>query len=108
VALVDPRRARRDFEVFLEVELADESLQTLVMFEEMVDRLPEVTECHRVSGRMNYLLKVMTRDVESFNTFYLEQVLSLPGVSRTTTQVSLSRVKYTTAIPLPRSARELH
>jgi len=108
VALVDPRRARRDFEVFLEVELTDESLQTLVMFEEMVDRLPEVTECHRVSGRMNYLLKVMTRDVQSFNAFYLEQVLSLPGVSRTTTGVSLSRVKYTTAIPLPRSARELH
>jgi Lrp/AsnC family transcriptional regulator len=57
---------------------------------------------------MNYLLKVMTRDVQSFNAFYLEQVLSLPGVSRTTTRVSLSRVKYTTAIPLPRSARELH
>jgi DNA-binding Lrp family transcriptional regulator len=107
VALVDPHRVRRAFEVFLEVELADGSRQTLTLFEEAVDRLTEVTECHRISGRMNYLLKVMARDVESFNTVYLEHILSLPGIARTTTHVSLSRVKFTTAIPLPRSAREL-
>ena len=79
----------------------------MALFEEVVDRLPEVTECHRISGRVNYLLKVMTHDVETFNTFYLEHILSLPGVLRTTTQVSLSRVKYTTAIPLPRNVQEL-
>lgn len=107
VALVDPRRARRAFEVFLEVELEDESRRTLASFEETVDRLAEVTECHRISGRMDYLLKVMTRDVEAFNSFYLEQILSLPGIARTVTHVSLSRVKFTTAIPLPRSAHEL-
>ncbi len=108
VAIVDPRRARSAFEVFLEVELADESRQTLALFEESIGELPEVTECYRISGRMNYLLKVMTRDVEAFNSFYLERILALPGILRTTTQVSLSRVKYTTAIPLPRSTRELH
>jgi len=107
VAIVDPGRARRGFEVFLEVELAEESPQTLALFEQTVDRLTEITECHRTSGRSNYLLKVMTRDVGTFNAFYLEHILSLPGILRTTTQVSLSRVKYTTAIPLPRSAREL-
>ncbi len=107
VALVDPRRARRSFEVFLEVELADESRNTLALFEENVNQLPEITECHRISGRVTYLLKVMTYDVETFNTFYLDHILTLPGISRTTTQVSLSRVKYTTAIPLARNVREL-
>lgn len=107
VALIDPRRARRAFEAFVEVELTEQSRHSLAQFEEVVVRLPEVTECHRISGRVDYLLKVVTHDISTFNTFYLEQILSLPGVLRTTTQVSLSRVKYTTAIPLPRSAREL-
>jgi len=107
VALVDPRRARRAFEAFLDVELINESRKTLELFEEAIGQLPEITECHRISGRMNYLLKVMARDVETFNTFYLERILSVPGISRTTTQISLSRVKFTTALPLPRSAGEL-
>jgi len=107
VALVDPRRARRAFEVFLEVELGEQSRDALALFEEKIDQLPEITECHRISGRVNYLLKVVTRDVDSFNTFYLEHILSLPDVSRITTHISLSRVKYTTALPLARRPDDL-
>jgi Lrp/AsnC family leucine-responsive transcriptional regulator len=106
VALIDPVRARRDFEAFLEIELADQSRGTLTLFEERVQLLPEVTECHRMSGRPDYLLKVVTHDVKYFNLFYLDQVLSLPGILRSKTHISLSRIKYTTALPLPRSVRE--
>lgn len=105
VALVDPRRARRTFEVFVEIELSEESGPLLAIFEEQVGRLPEIMECHRTSGRTHYLMKVVTHDVESFNTFYVEQILALPGIARTSTRVSLSRVKYTTALPLARPRR---
>jgi len=108
VALLEPRYAGCALEVFLEVELADESRSSLAQFEEKVNQLPEITECHRIGGRFNYLLKVMTHDVETFNTFYLEHILSLPGVARTTTHVSMSRVKHTTALPIARHTRELH
>jgi len=107
VALIDPHRARCAFEAFLEVEVSEEPRHTSALFEETVIRLPEITECHRITGRNSYLLKVMTQDVAAFNTFYLEHVLKLPGIVRTKTQVSLSRVKYTTALPLGHSAREL-
>lgn len=105
VALVDPRRARRTFEVFVEVELAEESGPLLAIFEERIGHLPEIVECHRTSGRQHYLIKVVTHDVETFNTFYVEKILALPGVARTSTRVSLSRVKYTTALPLARPRR---
>lgn len=105
VALVDPRRARRTFEVFVEIELSEESGPLLAIFEEQVGRLPEIMECHRTSGRTHYLMKVVTYDVESFNTFYVEQILALPGIARTSTRVSMSRVKYTTALPLARPRR---
>jgi len=107
VALIDPIRARRSFEVFVEVALEVESRQALDLFEEAVHRLAEITECHRVTGPMQYLLKVVTRDAAAFDLFYTDRLLTLPGLSRTTRQVSLARVKYTTALPLPTRIREL-
>jgi len=50
----------------------------------------------------------MAHDVETFNTFYLEHILSFPSLARTTAHVSMSRVKYTTALPIARHTRELH
>jgi Lrp/AsnC family leucine-responsive transcriptional regulator len=107
VALVDPRRARRAFEVFLEVLLEVESRRALELFEDGVRALPEITECHRVSGRSHYLVKVVTRDADAFDRFYSQHLLALPGVLRTTRQVSLAKVKGTTALPLPRVVRDL-
>jgi Lrp/AsnC family transcriptional regulator, leucine-responsive regulatory protein len=107
VALVDPWLARRTFEVFVEVLLETESRAAFTAFEAGVRQLPEILECHRVSGSSQYLLKVVTRDAGSFDLFYSESLLALPGVLRTTRRVSLSRVKYTTALPLPRVTRHL-
>jgi DNA-binding Lrp family transcriptional regulator len=107
VALLDPRWVRRDFEVFVAVELGVESAVALDRFEASVHELEEVTECHRMTGASQYLLKVVTRDGEAFDTFYSQRLLALPGLLRTTKQVSLRRVKYTTALPLPRAVRDL-
>ena len=107
VALVDPRLARRAFEVFLEVLLEAESGQAFQAFEDEVRGLPEITECHRVTGSSHYLLKVVSRDAESFDRFFTQRLLALPGVRRTTRQVSLAKVKDTTALPLPRLVRDL-
>lgn len=107
VALVDARRVRRTFEVFLEVALEVESGQAMQLFEEGIRGLPEVTECHRITGAYHYLLKVVTRDAEAFALFYVQRLLAIPGVLRTTRRVSLAKVKDTTALPLPRVVRDL-
>ncbi|MGV1008320.1 MAG: Lrp/AsnC family transcriptional regulator [Dermatophilaceae bacterium] len=107
VALLDARRVRRTFEVFLEVKLEVESRQALQLFEAGVCELPEVTECHRISGSYHYLVKVVTRDAEAFERFYSERLLPVPGVLRTTRRVSFAKVKDTTALPLPNAIRKL-
>jgi Lrp/AsnC family transcriptional regulator, leucine-responsive regulatory protein len=107
VALVDPHRARLAFETFVEIEVEYESPPALLAFEDRVQELREVTECYRIAGDAHYLLKVVTRDATQFATFYLEHLLTLPGMARTKRRVSLSRVKHSTALPLPRSARDL-
>lgn len=107
VALVDARRVHRTFEVFLEVLLEVESGRALQRFEDGVRDLPEVTECHRITGQYHYLVKVVTRDAEAFDRFYSERLLAVPGVLRTTRTVSFAKVKDTTALPLPRAVRDL-
>src|SRR4051794_15349223 len=55
VALLDPVRARRAFEVFVQVWLEVESRPLLLEFEDAVRELPEITECHRTTGDAHYL-----------------------------------------------------
>jgi DNA-binding Lrp family transcriptional regulator len=107
VALVNVRRAQLQFETFVEVEVEVESRVALLAFEVRIQQLREVTECYRIAGAAHYLLKVVTRDATTFDEFYSEHLLALPGMSRTSRRVTLKRVKHTTALPLPRSARDL-
>lgn len=100
VAIVSPARAGLQFEAFVEVELEAETPRLLAAFEDGVAGVSEVTECHRITGAAHYLLRVVARDARAFDDFYLSVLLTLPGVTRTTRRVSLSRVKYSTALPL--------
>lgn len=106
-ALLDAHLIRRTFVVFVEVLLKVESGQGLQSFEKAISELPEVTECHRITGKHHYLAKVVTRDAESFNRFYSEHLLALPGVLRTTRRISFAKVKETTALPLPKTTKDL-
>jgi DNA-binding Lrp family transcriptional regulator len=100
VALVDGSLIGLDFEVFVEVQLAQETPGGLRDFEDQIEELEPVVECHRVSGDFQYLLKVVTADPPSFSAFHGERLLRLPGVLRTRQTVSLRRVKRTTRLPI--------
>lgn len=59
---------------------------------------PEVQECHHVTGDYSYLLKIRVRDTGELEDVIRRQIKSLPGVSRTRTQIALSTTKETLAI----------
>lgn len=107
VALLDARLVRRAFVVFVKVLLKVESGQDLWHFEQAVRGLPEIVECHRITGKYHYLIKVVTRDTDCFDRFYSEHLLALPGVLRTTRTISFANVKETTALPLPKLTKDI-
>jgi Lrp/AsnC family leucine-responsive transcriptional regulator len=107
VALLSPQAVNRSTEVFVEVYLASESAANTSAFEHAVMAIPEVVECHRLIGDAQYLIKVVTRDIASFNDLYTETLLGLPGLLRTRRLPSMARTKYTTSLPLPTSVRDL-
>jgi Lrp/AsnC family leucine-responsive transcriptional regulator len=54
---------------------------------------PSVLECYTTAGQADYLLHVVTRDVETLDTLLREELSQLPGVLRSSTTVCLKRIK---------------
>ncbi|HZP44404.1 MAG TPA: Lrp/AsnC family transcriptional regulator [Candidatus Binataceae bacterium] len=86
-AVVDARRVGRDVTAFIGVSIGHP--QTIGLFEETVDLMPDVLECHHVTGEHTVLLKIKTH-----STATLEQLIRtirlIDGVTRTETMVVLS------------------
>ena len=99
VALVNRRRAGLPVTVFVSVRTSQHDEKWLARFAAAVVALPEVMEFHRMSGDVDYLLKVVTTDIDGYDRFYkkLIRVAHLSGVS---SAFSMEQIKYTTALPL--------
>jgi Lrp/AsnC family leucine-responsive transcriptional regulator len=69
-------------------------------------RLPEVQECCKITGAADYLLKVVTEDLQSYNRILTEYLLKAPEVASVHSGIVLEEVKRTTALPLPRQCRK--
>lgn len=99
VAIVNRRKAGLPVTVFVSVRTSQHDDKWLAKFAAAVVALPEVLEFHRMSGDIDYLLKVVTTDIEGYDRFYkkLIKVAQLTGVS---SAFSMEQIKFTTALPL--------
>ena len=105
VALLDADKLGLQVVVFASVKLSAHGRQALPQFEEAIRRYPQVMECYTVSGGVDYLLRVLTPDIHSYEAFLREELLQLPTVAEVHSRIAITQVKYTTEIPLePRSA----
>ena len=62
-------------------------------FTRKIVSLPDVLECHHVTGQFSYYLKVKTETTESLDRLISEQIRTIPGVERTHTTIAMSSVK---------------
>jgi len=69
-------------------------------FSDAVRAMPEVLECHHVTGDWSYLLKVRTRDKDALEDLISNRIKALPGVTRSETVIALRTDKETMALPL--------
>lgn len=99
VALVNPVRVGLPVTVFVSIRTTRHDETWLRQFAATVSAMPEVTEFHRMSGDVDYLLKVVTSDIAGYDRFYKRLIRNadLAGVS---SAFSMESIKYTTALPL--------
>ncbi len=99
-ARLDPRLLDLELLVFVEISLLRTSSDVFDEFREAVLKLPQVLECHLVSGNFDYLIKARVTDMGAYRKLLGETLLTLPGVSDSRTYVVMEEVKETQTLPL--------
>jgi len=89
-----------DFEVFVAVKLALPNKENMLKFERSVQNMPEVVQCAVVTGAVDYMLRVITKDMHAYDDFLRERLLSISLVSDVQSRIALRQAKNTTALPL--------
>lgn len=100
VALLDPVKAGWRFCAFADVSLKDHSAGNRRSFERFVEAAEEVLECHSLAGARDYLLKIRTPDIEAYEAFLMERLLTHQAVASATSSFSLRELKSTTSLPI--------
>lgn len=102
VALVAPERVGLGLAAYINVRLAKASGpgSPTEAFAAAVQAWPEVVECVALSGEMDYLLRVLVRDMSHYSRFVMDGLLKHPAVQDCKTSFMMRRLKGTTAIPL--------
>jgi len=100
VALLDRDMLGLGVVVFASVKLATHGRSALPRFETAIADFPEVVECYTVSGGVDYLLRVVTQDIHSYERFLRDRLLQLPEVAEVHSRIAITQVKHTTALPL--------
>jgi DNA-binding Lrp family transcriptional regulator len=100
VTLVDREALGFDMLCFVQVTLQRHESEAVHRFREIVQTLPEVMECHHITGEYDYLLKVIVRNRKHLEQFLVETLTPIPGMDKLRTSLVLSEIKNTTEVPL--------
>jgi Lrp/AsnC family transcriptional regulator len=100
VALLDRRRLGLKVMVMAQVRFAGRGRQALEEFEAAIAGFPEVVECFMLMGENDFILKVVTRDVEGYEHFLRHRLSRLPVVQSVNSSMVMGEVKNTTVLPL--------
>jgi Lrp/AsnC family transcriptional regulator len=99
VALLDARALNVGTTVFVTIKAPSHSAAWYERFAKVVRDLPEVTELHRMSGDVDYLLRVVVPDIEAYDVVYKRLITALEMLD-VSASFSLETIKSTTALPL--------
>jgi DNA-binding Lrp family transcriptional regulator len=91
-AIVDPAAIGLGFEVLIQVTMDREDATTITRFESGLAGIPEVRHAERLFGDPDYLVRVATPDLASYQVLRDEKLAALPGVQRLTSTIVMKRV----------------
>ncbi|WP_336961205.1 Lrp/AsnC family transcriptional regulator [Sphingobium aquiterrae] len=99
-AVVDPGTLGYTITVFAMVSLRSQAEADLKAFEDHVAKLPEVRECHMLNGEIDFILKVVAKDLQSFQQFLTSRLTPAPNVASVKTSLTIRTSKNEPGVPL--------
>ena len=98
-ALVNPKMLGYNVTVFAYVGLESQAENDLQTFENYISNFPEVRECHMLIGEVDFLLKIVAKDWDDFQSFLTKNLTQAPKVSNVKTSLNIRSVKKLPGIP---------
>ena len=99
VAVLDPAKVNAKVTVFVSVTTNQHNEDWLTKFTKVISEMPEVVGFHRMSGNIDYLLKVVVPDIEAYDAFYKKLVTKI-DITDVSSAFSMAQIKETTELPL--------
>jgi len=100
VTILDREKLGLDFEVFVAVKLALPNRVNMEKFEKAVNQMPEVVQCAVVTGAVDFMLRVVTKDMHAYDDFLREVLLGIDLISDVQSRIVLRQSKDTSSLPL--------
>ena len=85
---------------FISVSLQLHQFDAIERFKKLVLDMPEVLECHHVTGEFDYLLKAVFRNRHELQQFVVDRLTPIPGMARINTSLVFTEIKATTQLPI--------
>lgn len=101
VALLDRAALGLDVTIFAHVKLSTQGRDAIAAFAEAIRDRPEVLDCYTTVGEWDFMLRVVTRDIKSYEAFYLDHLSKLPNVQSINSSVTVTVIKESTVLPIP-------
>ena len=99
VAILDPEKVNTKVTVFVSIRTNSHNTEWLLRFSEVVQDFPEVVEFYRMSGDVDYLLKVVVPDIGAYDAFYKRMIAKIE-IRDVSSAFAMEQIKYTTELPL--------
>ncbi len=99
VALVDPAKVNLGVTVFVSIKTSQHNAPWLQALHDAVQTIPEIVEFYRMSGDVDYLLRVVVPDIRTYDTVYKRLIEAVP-LSDVSSSFAMEELKFTTALPL--------
>lgn len=100
VTLLNSKKLNLGVSVFIFVTLKNHDGHSLIDFEQAVQSIDEIVECHTTSGEKDYLLKVVVESIEEYENLLKSKLTHLPLVDHLSSTFALKQVKNTTELPI--------
>ncbi len=99
-AIVDEQKVGLDVITYVFVSLSPHNRVTTEAFLKSIRQIPNVMECHNISGIHDYLLKIISPSINDYRNFIIDTLIEVPGVGKVETSVVLSTEKLSYQLPL--------
>lgn len=99
VAVLDAEKINTKVTVFVSIRTGSHNVEWLKRFSELVQDFPEVVEFYRMSGDVDYLLKVVVPDIAAYDAFYKRMIAKIE-IRDVSSAFAMEQIKYTTQLPL--------